>query len=291
MKTGALIIAGALMLTGCGGDNSAEFTDQADTVRDRGGFRTDRAATDVEVTPYLLAENFRRVAFGSDIAIQSGAPKRESYQSNAVLNRWAGPVRYALHGKVEADDLRNTISLAKKLRQATGLDIAPAGDAASSNLDIHFLDRPRRSGLLEALRESRLAEFANAWANAPEWPCAGEFYARRPTGPNGGEITYAVIYIRDELRADSRRSCIEEEVSQVLGLPRDDPTVRPSIFNYDEEFVFLTDHDVKLLNILYDDRLRAGMSRTEAMPLVRQIAEELIPPGPKLAARGTGGGG
>ena len=112
-----------------------------------------------------------------------------------------------------------------------------------------------------------------------------EWSERRPV------IESALIYLHGDLQGLYRELCFHEEIAQSLGLFNDDPTVRPSIFNYDEEFVFLTDHDVKLLNILYDDRLRAGMSRTEAMPLVRQIAEELIPPGPKLAARGTGGGG
>jgi hypothetical protein len=47
--------------------------------------------------------------------------------------------------------------------------------------------------------------------------------------------------------------------------------VRPSIFNDDGEFALLTEHDEHLLRILYDPRLKPGMTAEEAMPLVRRI--------------------
>ena len=62
-----------------------------------------------------------------------------------------------------------------------------------------------------------------------------------------------------------------------MGLPNDDETVRPSLFNDDEEFALMTLHDELLLRILYDDRLEPGMSPEESMPIVRQIARELLP--------------
>lgn len=38
---------------------------------------------------------------------------------------------------------------------------------------------------------------------------------------------------------------------------------------------FLTDADLALFAILYDRRLMAGMTREEAMPIVRQIVAEM----------------
>ena len=73
-----------------------------------------------------------------------------------------------------------------------------------------------------------------------------------------------------------RRSCVHEEVAQGLGLPNDNPAARPSIFNDDEEFALLTDHDELLLRILYDDRLAPGATAEDAAPMIRQIAEELV---------------
>ena len=92
-------------------------------------------------------------------------------------------------------------------------------------------------------------------------------------------MIFAVVMIRAELPDALIESCIEEEMAQTLGLFNDDPKVRPTIFNDDEEFGLLTEHDRLLLSILYDQRLKPGMSRETAMPLVRQISSELLPEG------------
>ena len=57
---------------------------------------------------------------------------------------------------------------------------------------------------------------------------------------------------------------------------------RPSIFNDDDEFALLTRHDELLLEMLYDPRLRPGMTAAEAMPIVRVMAAELT--GDQIAA-------
>jgi hypothetical protein len=72
-----------------------------------------------------------------------------------------------------------------------------------------------------------------------------------------------------------RLSCIHEELAQGLGLANDSPAARPSIFNDDDEFALLTTHDEQLLRMLYDSRLRAGMSAADAQPIVRTIAREI----------------
>ena len=82
--------------------------------------------------------------------------------------------------------------------------------------------------------------------------------------------------IRAELPPLLRTSCIHEELAQGMGLANDSPGARPSIFNDDEEFALLTRHDELLLRILYDPRLRPGMSEAEAAPIVRRIATELL---------------
>ncbi|MEL6775220.1 MAG: DUF2927 domain-containing protein, partial [Pseudomonadota bacterium] len=70
-----------------------------------------------------------------------------------------------------------------------------------------------------------------------------------------------------------------EEITQVLGLGNDHPEVRPSIFNDDEEFALLTEHDEWLVRLLYHDRLRPGMTEDEALPIVREVIGQLRPEG------------
>ena len=87
---------------------------------------------------------------------------------------------------------------------------------------------------------------------------------------------HAVALIRAEHPDLVRLSCIHEEVAQGLGMPNDSPHARPSIFNDDDEFALLTDHDELLLKMLYDPRLQPGMSLEEARPIIRTIATELM---------------
>ncbi|MEO1789186.1 MAG: DUF2927 domain-containing protein, partial [Pseudomonadota bacterium] len=73
-----------------------------------------------------------------------------------------------------------------------------------------------------------------------------------------------------------RLSCLHEEIAQGFGLSNDSPKARPSVFNDDEEFGLLTHHDELLLKMLYDDRLKPGMTPDEAAPIVQTLARELV---------------
>ena len=94
-------------------------------------------------------------------------------------------------------------------------------------------------------------------------------------------MTVSIAKLADHIGAEAtgvlRQACLHEEITQALGLTNDSPTARPSIFNDDQEFALLTRHDELLLRILYDDRLEAGMSPEQAMPVARKIADELAP--------------
>jgi hypothetical protein len=76
-----------------------------------------------------------------------------------------------------------------------------------------------------------------------------------------------------------RRECFHEEIAQGLGLINDSPRARPSIFNDTKEFALLTRQDELMLRILYDARLKPGMTLAEAAPIVEVIAAELMAPG------------
>jgi hypothetical protein len=86
----------------------------------------------------------------------------------------------------------------------------------------------------------------------------------------------AIAVIKAEHPDLLRLSCLHEELAQGLGLANDSPAARPSIFNDDEEFALLTTHDEILLSILYDPRLRPGMTPAEARPIVTRLAAEKL---------------
>ncbi|MGF1445443.1 MAG: DUF2927 domain-containing protein [Pikeienuella sp.] len=254
----------------------ADFARWDADLRAAGKLRADRAPIDAPYTKADLAANFAKIGFGSEFEIVDGTYSAVDATKEAPLTRWAGPIRYAVFGDSSQADTAALAAFARRLTAATGLEIRPA--ALEPNLLVFFLDEAGREQVGRLFQRERdyrpLADLYDAWAADAQWPCAAEFYYHAPTAPNAFEIYFAVVYIRAEVSGISRRSCIEEEIAQTLGLARDDPSIRPSIFNDDEEFALMTDHDAKLLQILYDRRLRPGMTVDEAMPIVRQILDD-----------------
>ena len=101
-------------------------------------------------------------------------------------------------------------------------------------------------------------------------PCSFSYYTN-----DEFEITEAYIFIPAYYGEELARTCIVEEVTQILGLANDSSEVRPSIFNDDEEYRELTDHDILLLKILYDEQMKLGMRRQEALLAARKILARL----------------
>ena len=83
-------------------------------------------------------------------------------------------------------------------------------------------------------------------------------------------------------------SCAYEETIQAMGLFNDDDSLFNTMFTDSfKEYLFPTELDWMLLRILYDDRIKNGMTRKEAMPIVRQILKETRPHGERPTAQPT----
>ncbi len=94
-----------------------------------------------------------------------------------------------------------------------------------------------------------------------------------------GEIGRVFIAIPpDKARARAKLpACVVEEITQGLGLPNDSDDLYPSIFNDKSVFDRLTPLDKLLLQVLYDPRLKPGMSAGKVRPKVRMIIRERLP--------------
>ncbi|WP_282604572.1 DUF2927 domain-containing protein [Pelagibius sp. Alg239-R121] len=81
-------------------------------------------------------------------------------------------------------------------------------------------------------------------------------------------------------------SCVYEETIQSMGLFNDDDTLFNTMFTDSfKEYLFPTELDWMMLRILYDPRIENGMTRKQAMPIVRQILKETRPHGEQPAAQ------
>lgn len=256
------VVALSLGLAACAGAERREIfaTYQAE-MQERGFLRTD---TDPEDAPYsnsMLADAFRRIAFFTY--------PNDEYRLHKPLTRWQGPIRYAVLGTEE--DQAEVDELMDRIAGLTGLEIEHVPEQGA-NFVILLLDDRQRHAARMAFVDAESRAFFDSFVSAV-FDCG----AIADWSDDEPEITKALIYLHGDLEGLYRKLCFQEEISQSFGLFNDDPTVRPSIFNDDDEFALLTRHDEYLLRILYDHRLSAGMTEEEAMPIVHRIIREMRP--------------
>lgn len=244
----------------------------------RGLLRDDGGGIDTPFTSEMLTENFMQIALFEEYRVQGG--RLVPLQTESTLRRWGGPVRLAVEfgptvdPDIQTRDLAEIERYVARLARVTGLPIRRSQAGANYHVLIvneNELSRigPRIRDLIPNISDAAIDTVQNLPRSSY---CL--VFASNPS--NTGLYDRAVAVIRAEHPNLMRQSCIHEELAQGLGLANDSPRARPSIFNDDEEFGLLTRHDELLLQILYDPRLRPGMTADEARPIVSRIARELV---------------
>ena len=240
-----------------------------------GLLRQDGGGPDTPFTSDMLARNFEQIVFFNEYAggeLRTGVP--------GELRRWSGPVRMgvafgaSVPPSQRARDSADVQTYARRLARVTG---HPVSVSDTPNFLVFFVSEDDRAETIDKIAPRLPGVTTSNLAAVRDLPtdayCAVAAYA---SGANRSTYTAAVAVIRAENPDLLRLSCIHEELAQGLGLANDSPGARPSIFNDDDEFALLTDHDEALLAMLYDDRLAPGVSLADAAPVVRILAREAL---------------
>ena len=250
---------------------------QADLLA-QGLLRTDGGGPDTAFSAATLAQNFETIAFFNEYTIGPLAARRDT--TPGAVRRWGSPVRMSVQfgASVPEDqkqlDSTNVRLFAQRLNRVTQHPISLSENKA--NFHVLFMGADDTDELLAHVR--RIVPNTNPTSlriltnMSRSTHCLMLGY---PASDNPSDIRRAIVVIRSEHPDIIRKSCIHEELSQGLGLANDSPTARPSIFNDDDEFAFLTTHDEMLLKMLYDPRLRLGMPLSIARPVFERMAAEL----------------
>ncbi len=253
------------------------LTSTEETLIARGHLRTD-PGTEIALTPERLTEDFVQIAL-HDEYVRHGDTLVQ-HEVTAPLRRWQQPVRMQMYfgdsvpPAQRSRDRADVAGFAARLQRVSGHPVALGG--AQGNFVVLVVNEderraigPRLQSMVPGIPPSDVAALSEL---SPQNFCTVFAYSQG----NSPVYAQAVALIRAELPPRLRRSCVHEELTQGMGLANDSPRARPSIFNDDEEFAYLTRHDELLLKILYDPRLRPGMTEAEARPVVMQIATELL---------------
>nr|WP_232897223.1 DUF2927 domain-containing protein [Pontibaca salina] len=244
----------------------------------QGLLRTDGGGPDTPFSPEDLVRNFENIAFFDEYTRGGGL---RAGGASGGLNRWSQPVRISAEfgSSVPLDQRRRDQAAineyASRLSRVTGHSIT--GVRSGGNFHVFVAGDDDNEQLLRRLNQlvpdiSRVE--LGLFRHLPR-----SFYCMVvavSSAQDPHNYSRAIALIRAEHPDLVRLSCIHEEIAQGLGLPNDSAAARPSIFNDDNEFALLTRHDELLLKLLYDPRLKQGMTADEARPIALAIAHELM---------------
>ena len=205
------------------------------------------------------------------------ALKNEYSKKDQVVRKWPTTgIRYHYVHRVMDNRLHEELTELhlRHLQMITGLPIKPAKSIKEASLIIVFSREDSLKDDLQRFFDKRSTREQDYFFRNSV--CLGHFSTQAD-----GSIQKAVVIIPVD-RARERGKlvdCIVEELTQILGLPNDSDNVFPSIFNDRSIDHLLSGLDYILLKILYDQRLRIGMNKAEAIPVVRSIVTGFIQSG------------
>lgn len=247
----------------------------------RGELRHDDG-TSIPVSAEKLADDFIKVALYDEYTRENDELVAKAQASH--LRRWNDKVRISIGfgdsvpPATRTRDRHEVQSFAERMAEVTGHDIVAT--PGTGNFTVLFVSEDERqqigSRLMQLIPGIPGKDIDSIQSLSPQIYCTVFAYSMGQSPV----YTDAVAVIRSELSPRLRTSCIQEELSQGMGLANDSPDARPSIFNDDEEFALLTHHDQLLLKMLYDPRLKPGMTIDEARPIILKIAHELTQESP-----------
>ncbi|ALN72348.1 DUF2927 domain-containing protein [Aureimonas sp. AU20] len=200
-----------------------------------------------------MIRGFEAVVFGAEI---TGPLSDSSY-----LKKFAAPVRVRVENPAEIDRKPAVATFVRQLaRQVKGLDIAMAGRGEPANFVVHVVDR-------DDYQRTGRAVYHRPFGRTP-----GNCIVRSSYGRAGITRSDAII-VSDEGDLLFRR-CLIEEVLQGLGPLNDNTDAPQSVFNDTSKLTSFTPYDRLLVNMLYDSRLRPGMSLADAEPLLPAVLRD-----------------
>jgi hypothetical protein len=214
-----------------------------------------RAAEQKTFTDAQIAEGFFKIAFGAELAVAGRADRIRKYEA---------PVRVFVESRAKPDRRRQVAAaVADIATRIEHLDIAMTDDPRAANVAVTLV---RNRDLAATIRAFYGRDRARRIQRSLEPQCLSGFRK---------DEEYRILHSDVILVVDAGDfifyDCVYEELLQALGPINDDPTVPWSMFNDDVQKGFFDVYDQYLLNILYDPRIRPGMTREEVRALLPQV--------------------
>jgi hypothetical protein len=208
-------------------------------------FATPVQAEPERLTLNKLVEQFNAVVF----VHEHGKTGREE----KPLIKWEKAFVYSPSGTLQREQVLKFFNLMKRIKQLTKLNMRMVQKGEKASLIINFVPQ---AALVKQMK--------------PGINCFGKIGANKQY-----QIINGRAFIPSD-RPDKTDHCLVEETVQLFGLTNDSTVLKNSMFNENSKRTSLSVSDQILLKALYDPRLKAGMTRTEAQPIVRQVIKDIL---------------
>jgi Protein of unknown function (DUF2927) len=214
-----------------------------------------RASERTDFTNEEITEGFIKIAFHAEMQI--GAPAER-------VRKYDEPVRIFVVSKSEPDRRPEIAAIVDDIRaRVNHLDVAITKDRAAANFTVTLVAERDLTQTVRSLYGNDRAKRIQKSLN-PQ--CLSGI---------GKDSRYRIRRAEVILPVDAGEfvfyDCAYEELLQALGAINDDRSVPWTMFNDDVQMGFFDVYDQYLLNILYDPRIRPGMTKQEVDALLPDV--------------------
>ena len=220
-----------------------------------------RAAETRDFTDAQIIDGFFKVTFGAEFHTDGYVER---------IRKYDGPVRVFIDNHATPDRSHELADVVDDIGRRVGhLDIAVTADRDAANVVVTLI---RDRDLGSTIRTFYGRERARRIQHSLEPQCLSGFRKDESFRIQRSEVIL-VVDAGDFIFLD----CAYEELLQALGPINDDSSVPWTMFNDDVQMGFFDLYDQYLMNILYDPRIQAGMTREEARAVVTDICPRSAP--------------
>jgi hypothetical protein len=216
-----------------------------------------RAAERHEFTDGEIKDGFFKIAFRAELQIGRKSER---------IRKFDEPVRIFIDSKAQPDRSAEIIEIVADIRRHIDhLDVAVTDNRVEANFTVSLVAGRRMTATIRARYGKGRARQIERSLNPQCLSGIGkdaQFRIRRAEALLPADADDFTFY-----------DCAYEELLQGLGAINDDASVPWTMFNDDVQMGFFDVYDQYLLNILYDPRIRAGMTRADVTRLLPDVLQ------------------
>jgi Protein of unknown function (DUF2927) len=214
-----------------------------------------RAAERIDFTNEEIRDGFFKIAFGAELQLDAPAER---------VRKFDEPVRIFVISSGGPDRRSEIAAVVADIRaHVNHLDVAVTTDRLAANFVVRLVSERNMARTIRALYGNERAKRIQQ-ALGPE--CLSGI---------GKDERYRIRRAEVILPVDAGDftfyDCGYEEMLQALGAINDDRSVPWTMFNDDVRMGFFDVYDQYLLNILYDPRVRPGMTKDEVNAVLPEV--------------------